>query len=124
MTERGAGRLKGAFGNVGARRGDGSATAGTEDARGTAGGRGVRRRRRAKVGKRSRPEEYGQKNGLVRREVLERLDDALADRDVRRDLETELARARIEFKKGDPDVGALYELLLGEWLKSVGYGAT
>lgn len=117
MTERGAGRLKGAFGNVGARRAGEKEAAG-----GSVGGRGVRRRRRAKVGKRSRPEEYGQKNGLVRREVLERLDDALADREVRRGLEVELSRAGIEFKKGDPDVGAIYELLLGEWLESVGYG--
>lgn len=66
---------------------------------------------------------YGQKNGLVRREVLERLEDALGDREVRRRLEAELSRAGIEFKKGDPDVGALYELLLDEWLESVGYGS-
>lgn len=118
MTERGAGRLKGAFGNVGARR-----AAGTASARGAGDGRVVRRRRRAKVGKRSRPEVYGQKNGLVRREVLERLEDALGDREVRRRLEAELSRAGIEFKKGDPDVGALYELLLDEWLESVGYGS-
>ena len=39
----------------------------------------VRQRKRAKTGKRSRPEEYSQANGMVRRGVLERWDMAKTD---------------------------------------------
>jgi hypothetical protein len=58
----------------------------------------------------------------VRHEIVERKDQALADPEVRRSLEAELARAGVEFKAGDPDYGAMCELLLIEWLESVGYG--
>jgi hypothetical protein len=58
----------------------------------------------------------------VRHEVVERKDQALADPEVRRGLEVELARAGVEFKSGNPDYGAMCELLLMEWLESVGYG--
>ena len=122
MSERGRGNLKGAFGNVRQKKkgGDGEPTANGSGAGGAA---PVRRRRRAKTGKRSRPEEYGQANGLVRREVLERWDRAKADPQVRRALERELSATGIEFKSGDPDFGAVCELLLGEWLETVGYPA-
>ena len=119
--DRGAGRLKGAFGQI-RRGGEG---AGTPD--GTAlgpGGSGTprRRTRRQRSGKRSRPGEYAQASGFVRHGVVERKDQALADPEVRRALEVELARAGVEFKRGDPDYGAMCELLLMEWLESVGYG--
>ena len=123
MTERdrGAGRLKGAFGQIrraGAQHGDGGGGGRSGPAR-TA----PRRRRRQKVGKRSRPEEYAQASGFVRREVLGRLNRAMADPHVRARLEGELSEAGVEHKAGDPDYGALCELLLDEWLESVGYGA-
>lgn len=125
MTERGAGRLKGALGQVKSRTGSSSADSANATDAAMVGGQGqrmVRRRRRAKTGKRSRTEEYGQANGLVRREVLGRWEQAKADPAVRQTLETELTEAGVEFKKGDPDFGAVCELLLGEWLESVGYG--
>ena len=126
MTERdrGAGRLKGAFGQI-QRGGTGRGPAsGTTDGtpRGMAAVPARRRRRRQKSGKRSRPGEYAQASGFVRREVVERKDQALADPEVRRALEGELARAGVEFKRGDPDYGAMCELLVMEWLESVGYG--
>jgi hypothetical protein len=120
--DRGAGRLKGAFGQI-RRGGEG---AGTPDRTAVGpGGSGTpprRRRRRQRFGKRSRPEEYAQASGFVRHEVVERKDQALADPEVRRALEVELSRAGVEFKRGDPDYGAMCELLLMEWLESVGYG--
>lgn len=117
--DRGAGRLKGAFGQI--RRGGGAG----EDVSGNTGTAAParRRRRRQKFGKRSRPEEYAQATGFVRHEVVDRKDQAIADPEVRRALETELSRSGVEFKPGDPDFGALCELLLLEWLESVGYGA-
>jgi hypothetical protein len=118
--DRGAGRLKGAFGQI--RRGDGASTTGGTALGSEAGGTPPRRRRRRqKSGKRSRPEEYAQASGFVRHEIVERKDQALADPEVRRSLEAELARAGVEFKRGDPDYGAMCELLLMEWLESVGY---
>lgn len=120
MTERGRGNLKGAFGNVRKSSDDGRGSSAQED-RGEPAGRAVRRRR-AKTGKRSRPDEYGQANGLVRHNVLHRWEQAKADPGVRSSLESDLSEAGIEFKKGDPDFGAVCELLLGEWLESVGYG--
>ena len=117
-SSRGAGRLKGAFSQV-QRNGERP----ERESAGATGSKPVRRRRRRqKFGKRSRPEEYGQANGFVRREVLVRLDQAMADPEVRGRLEAELSDAGIEYKAGDPDYGALCELLLGEWLESVGYG--
>lgn len=124
MTERdrGAGRLKGAFGQI-RRGGDGAETPGGTALGSAAGGTlPRRRRRRQKSGKRSRPEEYAQASGFVRHEIVERKDQALANPEVRRSLEAELARAGVEFKRGDPDYGAVCELLLIEWLESVGYG--
>lgn len=121
MTERGQGNLKGAFGNVRKAQDNGRADAAREDG-GEASGRTVRRRRRAKTGKRSRPQEYGQANGLVRHDVLHRWEQAKADPQVRANLESDLSEAGIEFKKGDPDFGAVCELLLDEWLESAGYG--
>ena len=124
MTERdrGAGRLKGAFGQI-RRGGDGAGTPGGTALGSAAGGTlPRRRRRRQKSGKRSRPEEYAQASGFVRHEIVERKDQALADPEVRRSLEAELSRAGVEFKRGDPDYGAMCELLLIEWLESVGYG--
>jgi hypothetical protein len=119
--ERGAGRLKGAFGQI--RRGEGAGTPRGALSGSEAGGTTPRRkRRRQKFGKRSRPGEYAQASGFVRHEVVERKDQALADPEVRRSLEAELARAGVEFKAGDPDYGAVCELLLMEWLESVGYG--
>lgn len=122
MTERGSGNLKGAFGNV--RKGQNNEGRDTERGDGgkATGGTMPRRRRREKVGKRSRPEEYVQANGLVRRGVLQRWDRAKADPDVRQALADELSKHGIEFKSGDPDFGAVCELLLEEWLESVGYG--
>ena len=121
MSERGRGNLKGAFGNVRQRNKE---TAGQNgNGSGPQKPSPVRRRKRARTGKRSRPEEYGQANGLVRRGVLERWDMAKADPEVRRTLERELSSAGIEFKAGDPDFGAVCELLLGEWLETVGYPA-
>lgn len=122
MTERGKGNLAGAFGNV--RNGGRQATDAAASARpGEEERRTARRKPRAKTGKRSRTEEYGQANGLVRHEVLNRWDRAKADPEVRAALESDLAEAGIEFKKGDPDFGAVCELLLGEWLESMGYGS-
>lgn len=128
--DRGAGRLRGAFGQV--RRSAPAAGAGTTDGTGSqAGSVGHaapvgppirRRRRRQKLGKRSRPGEYAQASGFVRHGVVERKDQALADPEVRRGLEAELSRNGVEFKAGDPDFGALCELLLAEWLEAVGYG--
>jgi hypothetical protein len=124
--DRGAGRLRGAFGQV--RRNGSPAGAGAADGtRAQAGPAGPsapvrRRRRRQKLGKRSRPGEYAQATGFVRHGVVERKDQALADPEVRRGLEAELSRNGVEFKAGDPDFGALCELLLVEWLDSVGYG--
>lgn len=117
--DRGAGRLKGAFGQI--RRGGGTDEAGAApgSARTAA---PVRRRRRQKFGKRSRPEEYAQATGFIRHEVVDRKDQAMADPEVRRALEVELSRNGVEFKAGDPDFGALSELLVLEWLESVGYG--
>lgn len=124
MTERGRGNLKGAFGNVRTSSGNGRLTGEEEGGgdRGDASGRTVRRRQRAKTGKRSRPQEYGQANGLVRHDVLHRWEQAKADPRVRAGLERDLSEAGVEFKKGDPDFGAICERLLGEWLESVGYG--
>ena len=119
--DRGAGRLKGAFGQI-RRGGEG---AGTPDGMALGpgdSGTSRRLRRRQRSGKRSRPGEYAQASGFVRHEVVERKDQALADPEVRRALEVELARAGVEFKRGDPDYGAMCELLLMEWLESVGYG--
>ena len=70
------------------------------------------RRSDSGTGKRSRPEEYGQMNGMVRREVLERFEYFKSDPEVRRALAEELGRVGIEFKRGDPDNGAIIELLL------------
>lgn len=119
MTDRGrgSGRLKGAFGQI-RRNGAGGEASGVAPTAAPA----PRRRRRQKTGKRSRPEEYAQASGFVRHAVVDRKDQALADPEVRRALETELARAEIEFKRGDPDYGAMCELLVMEWLGSVGYG--
>ena len=115
--DRGAGRLKGAFGQI-RRDGTGAERAGGTTAATVA----PRRRRRQKSGKRSRPEEYAQASGFVRHAVVDRKDQALADPEVRRALEAELARVGIEFKRGNPDYGAMCELLVMEWLASVGYG--
>ncbi len=118
MSERGRGNLKGAFGNVRRPGADGG-----EDERSRSRTRQGGRRRRTKTGKRSRPEEYAQANGLVHREVLGRWEQARADPGVRGTLEAELSQAGIEYKAGEPDFGAVCELLLGEWLQSVGYGS-
>jgi hypothetical protein len=58
----------------------------------------------------------------MRHEVLQRWERAKADPQVRANLENDLTEAGIEFKKGDPDFGAVCEFFLGEWLESVGYG--
>lgn len=120
MTDggRGAGRLKGAFGQV--RRNE--PTANTDRENGAASMRSVRRRRRQKVGKRSKPEVYAQASGFVKREVLARLEQAMVDSQVRSRLESELVAAGIEHKGGTPDYGALCELLIEEWLEANGYG--
>ncbi|MGI8859466.1 MAG: hypothetical protein ACR2HO_04850 [Rubrobacteraceae bacterium] len=115
--DRGAGRLKGAFGQIRRSGAGGEASGGAPTAAPV-----PRRRRRQKTGKRSRPEEYAQASGFVRHAVVDRKDQALADPEVRRALEAELARAGVEFKSGDPDYGAMCELLVMEWLESVGYG--
>ncbi len=122
MTEkdRGAGRLSGAFGQV--RRNGGAAPGGGATASAPASAPAPRRRRRQKFGKRSRPEKYAQATGFVRHEVVDRKDQALADPEVRRALEADLSRSGVEFKPGDPDYGALCEMLVMEWLESVGYG--
>jgi hypothetical protein len=77
----------------------------------------------AKAGKRGRPDEYVQANGLVRREVMNRLERAKVDPDVRDALQIELSLRNVEFKRGDPDFGAICEMLLDKWLETSGYGS-
>ena len=99
------GNLSGAF-SRNRSRGSAPATSG--------GGSLARRSRRSDsgTGKRSRPGEYGQMNGMVRREVLERFEHFKTDPEIRRMLLAILDEEGIEHKRGDPDNGAIIEFLL------------
>lgn len=126
MTERGRGNLKGAFGNR-RKPADGAAEVGRVAPGGSGGGvveRSARlrgRRSDAGTGKRGRPDQYTQLNGMVRRSVVERFERARVDPEVRRELELRLFETGVEFKRHEPDNGAVLELLLARWLESVGY---
>ncbi len=76
----------------------------------------VRRRNRKKMGKRSDPR-YGQAPAYLLKSVFERTKEAMANREIRVELEEDLRERGIEFKEGKPDFGALVEMLLLDWLE-------
>lgn len=118
MTEqRGGGRLAGALSSRRIRRGGGEAA----DSGGGRGPQPLRRGGRARTGKSSNPR-YKQALGYVRRDVHALVTErALTDPEVRSPLLAELDARGVEHKEGEADYGALVELLLLDWLESVGY---
>lgn len=84
--------------------------------------RPVRRRNRTKVGRRSNKAKYKQALAYVRKDVRERVERARNDPEVRVALEAELRDRGVEHKPGDPEYSALVELLLVDWLDSMGWG--
>lgn len=124
-TQRGGGRLAGALARKsGAGRPEGNETPGARG--GTVfeapAARPVRRRNRAKVGRRSNKAKYKQALAYVRKDVRERVEQARNDPEVRVALEAELRDRGVEHKPGDPEYSALVELLLVDWLDSMGWG--
>ena len=115
MTERGGG-LADAF-RSGGRRGSSGGEGGAVRGEAVRAARGsVRRRNRKKVGKRSDPR-YGQAPAYVLKSVFERTKEAMANREIRVELEEDLRERGVEFKEGKPDFGALVEMLLLDWLE-------
>lgn len=116
--QRGGGRLAGALASR-RRRSEG------EDGqrRAEAGERSSARGRREpeRVGK-SRDPRYKQALGYVRKDVHRTVvDQALRNSEVVSALVRDLDEQGVEHKRGEADYGALVELLLVEWLESVGY---
>jgi hypothetical protein len=118
VTERGAGRLAGALARRSGQRGPaGGGRPAPAQAR-----LGQRRRNRKKTGKSSNPD-YKQALGYVRRVVHQQvINQALRDPEVQRALLRELREWGVEHKEGEAAYSDLLELLLLEWLESVGYG--
>ena len=111
MTERGGGRLAGALARRSGRGGPATQARPRQ-----------RRRNRKKTGKSSNPD-YKQALGYVRRVVHRQvINQALRDPEVQRALLRELREWGVEHKEGEAAYSDLLELLLLEWLESVGYG--
>lgn len=115
--QRGGGRLAGALASR--RRQSGGEA---EQQPGTVKRRGSRERKEpARVGK-SRDSRYRQALGYIRKDVHRLVvDQALRNPEVLAALLPELDQRGVEHKAEEADYGALVELLLLEWLESVGY---
>lgn|GEM_PF-1819725 len=124
-TQRGGGRLAGALARKsGAGRAAGDESPAARESQGfEAPGRPMRRRKRAKVGRRSNKAKYKQSLAYVRKDVRERVEQARKNPKVRAALEAELRDRGVEHKSDAPEYSALVELLLVDWLDSVGWGA-
>lgn len=78
------------------------------------------RRSRKKVGKRSNPD-YVLASALVRKDVYERVRQALLSGDVKQEALVDLAERRVLHQPGKPLYSDVVEMLLKEWLERVGW---
>ncbi len=78
------------------------------------------RRSRKKVGKRSNPD-YMLASALVRKDVYERVRQALLSGDVKQDALVDLAERGVLHQPGKPLYSDVVEMLLKEWLERVGW---
>lgn len=79
-----------------------------------------RRRSRKKVGKRSNPD-YTLASALVRKDVYERVRQALLSGGVKQEVLLDLAEQGVLHQPGKPLYSDVVELLLREWLEKVGW---
>lgn len=79
-----------------------------------------RRRSRKKVGKRSNPD-YTLASALVRKDVYERVRQALLSGEVKQEVLMDLAEQGVLHQPGKPLYSDVVELLLREWLERVGW---
>lgn len=79
-----------------------------------------RRKSRKKVGKRSNPD-YILASALVRKDVYERVRQALLSGEVKREALMDLAEQGVLHQPGKPLYSDVVEMLLREWLERVGW---
>ncbi|MBA2691557.1 MAG: hypothetical protein H0U65_03565 [Rubrobacter sp.] len=79
-----------------------------------------RRRSRKKIGKRSNPD-YMLASALVRKDVYERVRQALLSGDVKQETLMDLAERGVLHQPGKPLYSDVVEMLLKEWLERVGW---
>lgn len=79
-----------------------------------------RRRSRKKIGKRSNPD-YMLASALVRKDVYERVRQALLSGEVKREALMGLAEQSVLHQPGKPLYSDVVEMLLREWLERVGW---
>ncbi len=78
------------------------------------------KRSRKKVGKRSNPD-YMLASALVRKDVYERVRQALLSGDVKQDALVDLTERGVLHQPGKPLYSDVVEMLLREWLERVGW---
>ncbi len=80
----------------------------------------TRRKIRKRVGKRSNPD-YMLASALVRKDVYERVRQALLSGEVKQEVLMDLAEQGVLHQAGKPLYSDVVEMLLREWLERVGW---